>query len=638
MKIPGRLGCFFPLLFLVQSISAQQGAWCGSDRKLREQISTDAASTAKWEQLTQQWRHASPSGSRATNETIYIPVVFHIIYDNDAIGAGENISDAQCISAIDALNRMYNGNDPDITGVPAVFAGLAANCNIHFCLAAFDESNQPTPGIIRHAYPLVSTWDSENDIDNTLKPATQWDPNTYLNIWSVRMGGQLITDGILAYSSFPGFGQANHDGVVARYTNIGTTSNVPSSFRKGKTLVHEVGHWLGLMHTWGFDAGCGDFGDFIDDTPDQADANFLCPTFPHISCNNGPDGDMYQNYMDYANEGCQALFTIDQAARMQSTLNGTRASVKNAATSCFLNLDAAVVKLVLPVDTVCSLTFKPVVTVKNAGVTPITSGKFYFQIDGGSVQIVNWNGMLASQEQVNVTLPVQTVADGSHTFDISFGNVNGQASDGFSGNDNLNSSFFAIDFGNGITTALTEDFELAFPPSNWANLNPNNDLVTWTWNTTYGGFGLSYGSAYINNLAYTSNPNGKKDAFITESYDLNSIAYPELRFDVAYARNSALRSDSLNVYCSFDCGSNWQKIWSASGTELATAPDQTTLFVPDPAEWKRVAIPLTAISAQNKVSFKFENVADWGNAMYIDNINVANYTLLKVIAVVMRFW
>jgi hypothetical protein len=630
MKQALRAGALFAVVFLSQIINAQQTDWCRSDKQLKQRILSDPQMAAKWDQFVANAHSPLQQSSRATNETIYVPVVFHIVYDTDPIGSGENITDAQAISQIDALNRCYNFQDPDIANVPAPFQPLVANCNVHFCLAKFDESGNPTTGVIRHAYPNIPTWDSESDIDNTLKPVTIWDPSKYLNIWSVRMGGQLTTDGILAYSSIAGFTTSTDDGVVSRYTNIGTTNVVPLTYRKGKTIVHEVGHWLGLLHVWGFDASCGDAGDFIDDTPDQADMNFGCPPFPHITCNNGPNGDLFMDYMDYTDDNCADMFTIGQAARMHQSLDGVRASIKTAATSCFFNLDAAVLKIVLPADTVCSLSFKPVVIIKNQGTTTITSGKFYFQVDGNGVQIVNWSGSLGIQEETRVTLPLQTVSDGDHIFDVTFGNVNGQASDGFSGNDNLTTSFFAYDGGAAASLPFTQDFELAYPPLNWTNYNPNSDAVTWTWNTSIGGFGLSYSCASINNLGSAFNPIGRKDAFITESYDFSNIAYPELKFDVAYARNTAARSDSLNIYYSLDCGSNWQKVWNQSGAQLATAADKTTLFTPDPSQWKTVSIPLAAVGAQGKVSFKFENVSAWGNAMYIDNINVQNNPSLSV--------
>ncbi|MES2621791.1 MAG: M43 family zinc metalloprotease [Bacteroidota bacterium] len=629
MKHTVRVFTLLSAILFLNLLPAQNADWCSSDRYLKQRIKTDAQAAQKWEEFkSSRQQLVSGEGSRAANDVIYIPVVFHIIYDNDAIGSGENITDAQVLSQIDALNLYFSYQDPGIATVPGPFKSLVADCKIQFCLAKFDENGIPSSGIIRHPFPAKATWDSETDIDNTLKPATAWNSSRYLNIWSVRMGGQLLTDGILAYATFPGFGAANEDGIVSRYTNIGTIGSVLPTYNRGKTITHEVGHWLGLLHIWGFDANCNDVGDFISDTPDQADLNFGCPNYPSISCSNGPNGDMFMNYMDYTRDNCSSMFTIDQAQAMRNTLDGARATIKTSTSACFYNLDAAVAKIGLPTDTVCSLTFSPAVLIRNEGTTTITSGKFYLQIDGGGTQIINWNGSIGLLQETQITLPAQTVTDGAHTLAVTFANVNGQTSDGFSGNDSKNVAFIAYDAGPSAALPFTEDFESGFPASNWSVNNPNND-ITWLQNTNYGGYESSFQSASINNLGYSSNPTGKRDGLITDVYDFTGTTYPELKFDVAYVQHSINRSDSLNLYYSLDCGSNWIKIWNQNGAQLATDSNQTTLFLPDATQWKTVSVPLVAIGPQRKVSFKFENVTDWGNVLYLDNINIQNNPALS---------
>ena len=88
-----------------------------------------------------------------------------------------------------------------------------------------------------------------------------------------------------------------------------------SGYELGRTAVHEAGHWLGLKHIWG-DADCGD--DFVDDTPKQRSYNIGCPSGSRITCNNGPTGDMYTNYMDYTNDACINLFTEGQKDKNES--------------------------------------------------------------------------------------------------------------------------------------------------------------------------------------------------------------------------------------------------------------------------------------------------------------------------------
>jgi Pregnancy-associated plasma protein-A/Secretion system C-terminal sorting domain len=103
--------------------------------------------------------------------------------------------------------------------------------------------------------------------------------------------------------------------VVISYKAFGTTGTATGNYNMGKTAVHEVGHWLGIKHTWG-DANCGDDG--VDDTPKQASYTIGCPNTVRITCGNGPYGDMYMNYMDLTNDACTNMFTIGQKNRMQA--------------------------------------------------------------------------------------------------------------------------------------------------------------------------------------------------------------------------------------------------------------------------------------------------------------------------------
>lgn len=625
----------FALIFAISYTSAfaqHTGGWCGTMQNVQRQIESDAQLSNQFDvflqefrdfQVTQSNRNSEPSGPE-----VFIPVVFHIVHDGDAIGTGENISEAQIMSQLDALNRDFNYLDPDIANVPDVWKNLVSNVNVKFCLAKFDPAGNPTSGIIRHQY-AKSSWDTDTEIDNTLKPATIWDRSRYLNIWSVRMGGTLASSGVLAYATFPGFGSANADGVVSRFNTIGTTGSILAGYEKGKTMSHEVGHWLGLLHTWGFQAGCGGQGDFIDDTPDQFDQNFGCPSFPKVSCTgSAPWGDMFMNYMDYTDDGCRNMFTLKQAERMRSVLNSSRSSIKNAANRCFYAVDAAVAQVKTPLDTFCTLTFKPVITIKNEGYEPLASATIYYQFDGNGIQLYNWTGNLAVQQSVDLFLPVVTMSEGGHTFEATIANPNGLGNDANSDNDTKVLNFYVYNGAAAVALPLQEGFEVNFPPANWTIVNPNNDA---TWDVSfYGAYGLSNTCVAINNFSYTTNPNKRRDSFVTESYDFSQVQYPELKFDVAYARRSNTRTDSLNIYYSLNCGSSWQRVWGRSGSEMATAPDQSTLFTPQPEQWQTFSFPLTSLSGYDKVSFRFENVTGWGNVLYLDNINIANNPTLSI--------
>jgi hypothetical protein len=616
---------------LLHVVFANAQVWCGTDNILQKQFEANPELAATVFNQLQQLASNPQQPSRATQEVVYVPVVFHIIHNGDAIGTGENISEAQVLSQIDALNRDFNLLDPDTANVPSAFKSRIGFAGIKFCLAKFDPSGNPTSGIERLQY-ANATWDEDNVIDATLKPSTIWDRTKYLNIWSVRMGGTLASSGVLAYATLPFSATSTNDGIVARFNTIGTVGSLLNGAADGKTVSHEAGHWLGLLHIWGFGAGCGDSGDFIADTPDQDDLNFGCPTFPKVSCPaSAPNGDMFMNHMDYSDDVCRNMFSVGQCTRMNDVLNSNRSSIKQSASKCFYSLDAAILDLLMPNDTVCATTFRPLVRLKNAGLTTLTSGSFYVSLDGGVPQIINWNGSLGAQESVLVTLPQQSVSQGTHNLSVTFSNPNGQSADNFTGNDLQESTFFAYSVGNAAGLPFMEDFESASFPggSNWYSDNPNGDR-TWVLETSLSAYDAGNNCVSIDNFSYPSNPNKKRDAVVTENYDFSNITYPELKFDVAYARLNNVRKDSLNVYYTLDCGTHWIKIWGQEGSALATAPDKTVKFVPTETQWKTVSVPILDVVQQNQVGFKFENVTGWGNMLYLDNINVQNNPGLSI--------
>ena len=134
----------------------------------------------------------------------------------------------------------------------------------------------------------------------------------------------LGATGLLGKAVFPtgsglagmfGGGAPTYDAVMVAHTSFGSIGTVTAPYNLGRTLTHELGHWLGLRHIWG-DATCGD--DYCNDTPTQQTSNGGCPTFPSVTCGNS--GDQSMNYMDYVNDACMYMFTSDQKARMDVVL------------------------------------------------------------------------------------------------------------------------------------------------------------------------------------------------------------------------------------------------------------------------------------------------------------------------------
>jgi hypothetical protein len=231
-----------------------------------------------------------------------IPVVVHILYNNPE----ENISDEKVFSQLEVLNECFRRLNEDSIQTPASFKSLAADCGIEFQLAISDPQRRATTGIIRK-YTPVTQWKGDDQMKFSSEAGSDaWDPEQYLNIWVCNLGRAA------GYSSFPG-GPAEKDGIVIGYNVFG--KNRKSGYEMGKTAVHETGHWFGLRHIWGDDY-CGD--DWVSDTPKQANFTSGCPGGIRLSCNNGPNGDMYMNYMDITLDACTNLFTEGQKERMRS--------------------------------------------------------------------------------------------------------------------------------------------------------------------------------------------------------------------------------------------------------------------------------------------------------------------------------
>ncbi len=246
--------------------------------------------------------NGSGSGDAIPNQVL-IPVVVHVIWHNNT----QNISDAQVQSQIDVLNADFNNKNQDRNKIPAYFASLAADCGFQFILAKSDPAGNSTSGIVRK-----KTNNQSFTYDDAVKYTSAggddaWDANSYLNIWVCQ-----LTTGIQGYSSLPG--SLNElDGIVISTAVFGTI-NTAAPFNRGRTAVHEIGHWLNLRHIWG-DASCGD--DKVDDTPAQQAATRGCVSGEKFSCGSSAHGDMYMNFMDFTDDGCMFMFTNGQRERMR---------------------------------------------------------------------------------------------------------------------------------------------------------------------------------------------------------------------------------------------------------------------------------------------------------------------------------
>jgi hypothetical protein len=254
------------------------------------------------------------------DEVIIIPVVVHVLYNNNA----QNISDDQIRSQLDVLNEDFRRMNTDASNTPDGFKPKSADTKIMFCLAQVNPGGYPAKGIVRK-YTSTTMFDVNDAMKFSAAGGDNaWNSKKYLNIWVCNMGSNAI-----GYSSQPG-GQADRDGVVIQYTAFGRIGGLIPNFNKGRTATHEIAHWLGLSHIWG-DGECGNDG--IDDTPQQSNYNNNCPSFPSVSsCSPDSNGDMFMNFMDYTNDACMNMFTNGQKTKMrgQFSINGPRNSFMNS--------------------------------------------------------------------------------------------------------------------------------------------------------------------------------------------------------------------------------------------------------------------------------------------------------------------
>ncbi len=248
-----------------------------------------------------------------------LPTVVHIIHD----GGAENISDAQVQQAIAWLNQtLANGGAFD--------QGSGANSGIQLCLAQRTPNGQPSNGITRDQSPLTEM--QLETQDQQLKNLNRWKTTDFVNIWLVRsICSSNYGCGVYGYSNYPFAHGSNIDGIVIEAAYVAQIEKITG-------LAHEMGHYLGLYHS--FEGGCDNNncmvdGDRICDTPpDQSTAGVPCTETVNTCSTDVQSGpftadqqDMSWNFMDYGIIACFHDFTPDQATRMNATLDGVRHSL-----------------------------------------------------------------------------------------------------------------------------------------------------------------------------------------------------------------------------------------------------------------------------------------------------------------------
>ena len=225
---------------------------------------------------------AQVGGSRAAGAAP-IQVYWHVINNGTGTANGD-IPSAQINDQIDVLN--------------AAFAGTGYS----FALAAVDRTTNAA------WYTATNGTTAERNMKNALRQGSADD----LNIYSNNMGG-----GLLGWATFPSSyaSSPKMDGVVILFSSVPGGTTVP--YNLGDTATHEVGHWLGLYHT--FQGGCSNSGDLVSDTAAERSPAYGCPV-NRDSCvgKKFPGRDPITNFMDYTDDACMNLFTFGQVTRIDA--------------------------------------------------------------------------------------------------------------------------------------------------------------------------------------------------------------------------------------------------------------------------------------------------------------------------------
>ncbi|MDW8417630.1 MAG: M43 family zinc metalloprotease [Bacteroidia bacterium] len=636
---------------LLAVLYAQRGHWvrCGTmqaDSLLRA-LHPDWPRLDDYEPILKEkvlQKKALLSQARTIGGVYKIPVVVHVIHDGEAVGTGRNIPDANIVHQIQVLNEDFRrlSGTPGWNNHPR-----GADARIEFVLAKRDPMGNPTNGIVRwdrNTHGWASPPYNKTYMEGTIKPATQWDPDQYLNIWVADLAG-----GLLGYAQFPDAssllgmpgdmgmglctGTANTDGVVMRYTVFGSalkgSTGLNSPYHMGRTATHEVGHWLGLRHTWGDNATAGDCtpDDFCDDTPDCADAHYGCSPNPP-SCVSGVPR-MIENYMDYSDDGCMNIFTLDQVLRMRVVLEycpRRRSLITSPALVPPSPTDAALIDLSIPQD-ICPGTYAFNATLRNNGTNSLSTIPVAHRLNTGPWQTQTWTGTLGGGATTTFALTgINFSLPGEYLFTA----CSNLTSDPDRTEDTVSARIVVH---NGFYP-LFETFEHGWegqpiPPHLWRVIDPNNDCYTWRPAHCTGSNGQRTIAMHVNCWAYSQT--GRRDELYTPIIDLTSApAGVELSFDVAYRRYNNTSNDELRVEVATNCGTTWAAtpIFQQAGATLATGTNTTARFIPSAAsEWQTRTINLSTYVGQ-RIRLRFVTINQYGNCIWIDNVRITHQPMV----------
>lgn len=569
---------------------AQNTIPCYTDEMLAKRIAENPAIEQIHNESME--RLSRESESMTTTErggVSIIPVVFHVIHANGA----ENIPKSQIDEQIEILNKDFSLQNADAANIETFFLSRAANSELEFRLATKDENGNCTDGVVRVYSELT------HGADDNVKELSGWDNEKYLNVWVVASieleddDPNFVVAGYAYYPNVVNWGP-EIDGIVIRADQVGENDG-------SRTLTHEVGHYLGLPHT--FNNGCSGNGDGISDTPPTAEANYGCDLGRNSCHNDSPDEkDNIQNHMDYSN--CRYMFTNGQKNRMHSSINQYRSQLVSGSNNIATG--------VIGTPPICV----PKAEFSSNTASVCAGGTVTFTDESWNAEPTSWNwsfpgGNPASSNSASPTVTYDT--PGTYSVTLTSGTVTGSDT-------KTKTSYIHVSGDAEFTNApYSEGFEDQGAFNNYWTVNNPTGSQTWSFysSTSYSGNSC----VRMNNFSAAT---GSVDELISPSYDLSNVMDAKLYFKMAYVQKTEENSDKLRVLFSTNCGQTWVLRWVKVGSTLKTGNPQTSVFVPSSSsQWEEITVNLSqSIATSDNVRVKFEFTADGGNQLYIDDINL----------------
>jgi PKD repeat protein len=606
--------------FLALFVSALAYGQCGTDeynRRLAQDHLKNGESYDEYLDRLATFESEPNYDTKTKKATRVIPVVFHVVHEYGP----ENISKAQIEDQLRILNEDFQRLNADKVNTRAAFVSRAVSMDVEFKLARIAPDGSCTDGITR-TYDPVNTHEDYEDNDNEVKTAVApWDRNKYLNVWVVtEIKSSSTTDTILGYAQFPGQ-NALTDGVVMIHNRVGTIGSANAG-DAGRTLTHEVGHWLGLYHpfqgVWTgseFSGGCTGQGDRVSDTPPVDKASFGCTANqnPNTCSNDSPNEvDNVENFMDYANGGCMNMFTRGQKDRVDGyfalTNNGRGLNISAAtATATGINTTAS-----------CGPKADFWYTSNTTNICVGSSVNYTDLSYNGDVSTRTWTfegGTPLVSTFANPTVVYNM--PGVYKVELEVSNAQGT--------DKITKSLFVnvmpLDAVN--KSPYGQDFAQANAISGWS-LQKDYQNYGWNRNTQRGYSGTASLEAKID----ANGPALQRFSAIMPPVDMTTHQGPlSLHYKRAYARRTADASEVLQILASTDCGLTWKNLKVANGDNLTTSGVSPDWVPTTAAHWVADQIDLSLYKSSTNLFIKFDVISRAGNSVFLDDINIGSFAL-----------